>query len=43
MTAALRPPADANPAPVQTDGRGLFLWLWRGYLSKHWRWLIADL
>ncbi|PHP29435.1 ABC transporter ATP-binding protein [Limimaricola cinnabarinus] len=43
MTAALRPPADANPAPVQTDGRGLFLWLWRGYLSKHWRWLIVAM
>ncbi|MCP1169272.1 ABC transporter ATP-binding protein [Limimaricola litoreus] len=43
MTAALRPPADADPAPAQPDGRGLFLWLWRSYLSKHWRWLIVAM
>ncbi|EYD71195.1 ABC transporter ATP-binding protein [Limimaricola hongkongensis] len=43
MTTALRPPADADPGTPHPDPRGLFLWLWRGYLAKHWRWLVVAM
>ena len=43
MTAALRPPADADPRPPALDRRGLFLWLWRNYLARHWRWLVVAM
>ncbi|MGR3632357.1 MAG: ABC transporter ATP-binding protein [Limimaricola soesokkakensis] len=43
MTTALRPPADADPAAPRPDRRGLFLWLWRSYLSRHWRWLVVAM
>ena len=28
-----------KPAP----GEGLFLWLWRTYLARHWPWLVLAL
>ncbi|MGR3464752.1 ABC transporter ATP-binding protein [Limimaricola sp.] len=43
MTTALRPPADTDPGTPHPDRRGLFLWLWRGYLAKHWRWLVVAM
>jgi ATP-binding cassette, subfamily B, bacterial MsbA len=39
-----RPPrAAAGPPPSPEEARGLFLWLWRGYLRRNWRWLVLAL
>ncbi len=35
--------AAAGAPPAATDPTGLFLWLWRGYLARHWRWLAVAL
>jgi ATP-binding cassette, subfamily B, bacterial MsbA len=30
-----------SPPHGKTDRKSLFLWLWRGYLVRHWRWLLV--
>ncbi|SDE50491.1 ABC transporter ATP-binding protein [Limimaricola pyoseonensis] len=44
MTATTDPAATPATGPVAAeDRRGLFLWLWRGYLSRHWRLLAVAM
>ncbi|WPY95828.1 ABC transporter ATP-binding protein [Limimaricola variabilis] len=43
MTATLRSPAPAETGDLRADRRGLFLWLWRSYLRRHWRWLLVAM
>jgi subfamily B ATP-binding cassette protein MsbA len=43
VTATLRSPAPADTGDLRADRRGLFLWLWRSYLRRHWRWLLVAM